>query len=548
MDDDKQVKELTTQTTIGRFLNRPIRPDDKDREHYDLEKEFAKAAKNRSPMIPLVVVAFLVVLAAGSWLASQFTELASQESSVSIGSFEDLKLKEIFDTARKNKKDLESLQVQMDELTQESQARVALLTQTGNSKADIASVNDATGNQAKEILAQTARQVAAERASLAAALAPLKAQAEEVQKRIDSYDDRIGQMNRKNQQVLDTQQRLFDLEKQKMIDQYESRLQAQVDDAAAALVRVREERDALVSAMRSKHADDIRKLILKYNPVISDGFLQAWLAADGAAPALYPELVQPERIASRALVPADLTTAFEERVSRTKQLLERLRAIPFENSVPGLLNTLDKAIADSLVGYNGYLAPLADHMTQLDGEIAAREAVISERDQTIWDLEAKITELNDQIYLLSEERKAEQLAWSEEKTAATAYLARWTGAVNDFVLTLREDGVFVDVRSPDDWMVVLKPERAKALALALEAAANLPPPATPAPGARPAPTPPPVNLAVVRDGLNNGELGTVTVELQASGVWRAKLVKQNDAKKPFKAFDRVVLTLPATKK
>lgn len=588
MDDDKQVKDLTTQTTIGRFLNKPILPDERDKETFDLEKEFAKSAKNRSLLIPMAVLVFLVVLAVGAWVASQFTEEASQKSSVSIGSFEDLKLKEIFDTARKNKKDLETIQAQIDELVKASELKVAAIRREGSSKADIASVNDSTGEQAKVIEAATAKQVAAEKAALSAALAPLKAQADEVQKKIDSYDDRIGQMNKKNQQVLDTQQRLFDLEKKKLTDQYESRLQSQADEAATTLVRVKEERDTLVATLRAKQADDIRKLILKYNPVINDGLLKAQLAKDGGSPAEYLPLLAPSRIADYDLIPATLQQDFAARVERTRMLLDRLRQIPYENSVPPLLNVLDKAIADSLVGFNGYLVPLADHINSLDallrdreGTIAEREATIAHRDATIAYLTATLAERDATIVRLNEEmvaeladrKAAEEAAMAErlaaeaaaladrraaeaaeaadreaERARAAAVLARWTGAVDDFVATYRDqDGAFTDVRVAGDWMVVLKPARAQALAQAIANAAAAPPPAPPAPG-KTAPVVPPVNLATVRDGLNNAELGTVTVEQAVDGSWRAKLVKQNDPKKPFKAFDRIVLALPLPKK
>ncbi len=114
MDHDKQVTDLVQQGTRDRFLNQPLHRDDREGDSFNLESEFAKSAKNKSILIPVAVAAFLALLGVGAWIASQFTEQASQKSTVSIGSFEDLKLKEIFDTARKNKKDLEDVQSQMD--------------------------------------------------------------------------------------------------------------------------------------------------------------------------------------------------------------------------------------------------------------------------------------------------------------------------------------------------------------------------------------------------------------------------------------------------
>ena len=65
MDHDKQVTDLV-QVTRDRFLNQPLNPDDKGKDSFDLEKEFAKSAKNRSLIIPLAVAVFLVVLGIGA--------------------------------------------------------------------------------------------------------------------------------------------------------------------------------------------------------------------------------------------------------------------------------------------------------------------------------------------------------------------------------------------------------------------------------------------------------------------------------------------------
>jgi len=477
-------------------------------------------------------------------VASQFTDQASQKSSVSIGSFDDLKLKEIFDTARKNKKDLETVQAQIDDLTQTSNAKVAALQQSGNSRADIASVNDATGAQAKAIQADTARKVAAEKASLAAALKPLKDQAADIQKKIDSYDDRIGQLNKKNQQVLDSQQRLFDLEKQKLTNDYEARLQSQVDATAVTVARLKKERDDLVTALKEKHADDIRKLILKYNPMISDPALVALLTASGTKPATYPALTLPDRIATANLLSADLQATLAARVDRTHQLLARLKQIPYENSVPPLINSLDNAIADSLSGYDGYLAPLATSLTNLD-------AVIAQRDATIASLQTDLQNSRDELAAEKADRQAKEAAEAAERDKAQRTLARWTGAVDSYVALLREDGVLADAGDTTDLVVVLKPDRAKALSDAIAAAAAAATAAEQAaanstsapPAAKKIQAP---NVAQVRDGFNNSELGTVTLELGTEG-WRGTLLKLNDPKRPFKAFDRLLLSLPKKK-
>lgn len=511
MDNDKQIKELVQQTTRDRFLDLPLNPDQREAA-FDLETEFAKSSKNRSLLIPLAVAAFLVVLAVGAWVASTFTEQASAKSTLSIGQFEDLKLKEIFDDARRNKKDLQEIQAQMNQLKVAAAAKIATIQQVGTSKADIASVNDSSGAQAKIILNDMNKQVVAERTALASALRPLEARAAEVQKKIDSYDDRISQMNKKNQQVLDSQQRLFDLQKKQLTDEYESRLSTQAATNAATIARLKQERNDFVAALNAKHADDIRQLILKYNPIISESPLSDVLSGAGNLQATYADLALPDRIAALNLISDTQQKTLADEVAKARLLIAALKAVPYENSIPPLLNALDNAVADSLTGYGAYLDPLAAHMTDLDGQI-------SQRDGTISELQARL-----------------------------AVYARWSSGVNEFVAAFKDqDGVIVDGKDSTSMIVVLKPNKAKdlgdAIAVynkAVDAAAA----AAAADPSKPAKTIPPVNVATVRDGLNNDERGTLTLTQSADGSWVGAALKVNDVKRPFRSFDKLVLQLP----
>jgi hypothetical protein len=518
MDNDKQVRDIVQQTTRDRFLDQPLQADEREAA-FDLEREFAKSAKNRSLLIPLSVAAFLVVLGVVAWIASSWTDQDSKKKTASVGQFEDLKLKEIFDDARKNKKDLDDLQAQMNQLKVASAAKIATIQQVATSKADIASVNDPSGAQAKAILADMNKQVSAERGALAAALRPLQDKASEVQKKIDSYDDRISQMNKKNQQVLDSQQKLFDLQKQQLVDDYEARLKNQSDSSAAEVARLKQERNDFVAALKAKQAEEIKQLILKYNPIITDQAVADELTATGTKPAVYADLVLPDRIASHSLISDTQQKTLADEVTKTKMLLAALKAVPYENSVPPLLNALDNAIADSLSGYGAYLDPLAAHMTDLDGQI-------SQRDSTIADLQTKLT-------------------------ASTEQFARWSGDVTDYIATFRDqDGLIVDGKDAAGFLIVLKPNRAKDLADALAVYQKAVDAATAAAAAdptKPAKVIQPVNVAFVKDGIDYGERGTLAVTQAADGSWVGTILKVYDPKRPFRAFDKVVLQVPAKK-
>ncbi len=86
---------------------------------------------------------------------------------------------------------------------------------------------------------------------------------------------------------------------------------------------------------------------------------------------------------------------------------------------------------------------------------------------------------------------------------------------------------------------MLKADRAKTLAAALAATTAAVAPADAKPVAA-------LATAQVRDGVTNTELGTISLE-SLDGGWRGKLLKLNDPRKPFKAFDRLIVSLPNKK-
>jgi len=521
MDHDKQITDLV-QVTRDRFLNQPLEPDDRDRDTFDLEAEFAKSAKNRSVIIPAAVVVFLAVLAVGAWIASVYTDQQSEQASVKIGSFEDLNLKDIFDTARRNKKDLEQINTQIDQLTSDSSARVAAIQQAGNSQADIAQVNDPSGAKSQAIRIQTAQKIAIEKANLAKAIAPLESQAAEVQKKIDSYDTRIGNLQKKNQKILDTQQRLNDLEKQKLINQYDARIADLQNANAQTVVRLKNERDALVQALNQKHAEEIKKLILKYNPILKDPAVVSVLNTYSNQAATYPPFTLSDQITGPEATVESPQKDFAAGLAQTQMLLSQLMKIPSENSVPSLVNALDNSFAATLV-------PLAAQLTYLN-------SVIVDRDTTIFKRSVQLSREKAQF-------DAELSRLDQALSSQTAWLGRWTGPVRSYVESLKDqDGLFVDLSDPLDWFVLLKTDRSTQLKSALDTYSAAVAKAS-ADTTGKTKMPKPVNGAVVRDGLNNSELGSVSLTPTDHG-WRAQLMKLNNPKRPFKPFDRLVLELP----
>lgn len=102
--DDKMKRKTKSETVISgiekKFLPEEIVDIDGDVEVYSLEKEFAKTKKNRNWIVIVIIVAFLSVMVAMALFFTFYTENKNSTFRISFNEFNDLRLKEVLESAR----------------------------------------------------------------------------------------------------------------------------------------------------------------------------------------------------------------------------------------------------------------------------------------------------------------------------------------------------------------------------------------------------------------------------------------------------------------
>ncbi len=380
MDNDQQIKDIV-RGTKDHFLSQPLESDSRE-ETFDLEVEFAKTAKNKSFTIPIVTISFFLVMAVGAVVATLVSDQANQQKTVQIGQFNDLNLRDLFDGVKKNQNDLTDVKNQIAIIKQKQADDEEQVRQEAHSQLDMVSV----ANYPPAVLQKKQEQIKGHldfqlrhiEAVAYDQLKPLEEQAKELQKKIDSYDNRIGKLNKENQERLNSQQKLFDIEMSKLKSFYQDRIQTMSRANELNLERLRTAHAEYLAALRRRQADEIAKLILKYNPKALPEDVQAITSA-------YENLTQsfeipplPAPLAQDGAVGPTERVAQGTQIAQLQRLMAILKNIPFENAVPGVLRSLDVLQAETFQGYERLLASSAQVLAAKDSEIAGEKAQIAQ--------------------------------------------------------------------------------------------------------------------------------------------------------------------------
>ncbi|HUX37430.1 MAG TPA: hypothetical protein VMV44_05960 [Rectinemataceae bacterium] len=380
MGDDNEIRQLIHREAED-FLSK-ARDATKDiREVYDLEKEFAKTHKNRSLMIPLVTLATLLVLGGIAWGVTYWIQAANNAAPVDVASFDDLNLKDLLDTAKRNENDMASAQSDLHQLQFDLRSSLDAADQEyesniENIKARVVRPAEVTKQSAAAKAARDAKKRAVQ-ASFAPRMAAKNAEIAAIQAKIDSYDQRLMQQAQAQQAVLDSANKKFDLERKSLVSDYEKRL---------ADVVARRKSD--IAALNTQRARLVASLTVRYNPVFTDQRMQSLLAGWKAPSTYGPYAALPAYLATAGVLSAEDQAKLDASLSDFGYIAEQLRQVPWINSVPDALSRLESEGLQSATLYRSSLAAAAAAIEARDKTIAALtdRAVAAEtaRDRLRW--------------------------------------------------------------------------------------------------------------------------------------------------------------------
>lgn len=378
------------------FLQEIVREFRKGQEQYDLEKEFARTRKNRSFLVPGVTLGLVAVFVVLGFAVTQFIQRASLAIQVDIDDFADVNLREILDEAQRLQNQLAAVQRERDEVIRDRDARIIQLERNRDRAVGLLGDSALTAAQrtarAEELRQEAEVAIQEVRSTTEPRIAELEERIAQLQDALAQYDTRQLEQAREQEEILNNQQRLFELEMSAVRQDYEARIErltrayeeeiAELEQFQAEFERtVRARHAEELQRLRGQHAREIADLILLYNPPLENEAVTVLLEQnlpDGqfSAPAPWRPVLGRD-----GGVNAAVYRQLEEEYAALVALLDRLDEVPYQNGVPAALRQIRRRMELLLSRYEEIWLRLGSAVEQRDQTIVRREATIRAAEQ-----------------------------------------------------------------------------------------------------------------------------------------------------------------------
>ena len=321
--EDKINKDVTKARAGSRFLPDEIHDLDGAGELYSLDAEFEKAKKNRNFKLYFLISLFIAIIIGGVFLFTMYSEELNKIVEIDISEFEDLRVKDIIDSARKRGGNIDVMRIKLQVLDVEMLDKM-LKVRNGT---HLKELNIVSQNLSDE---ETNRQLSDLKSEEKRKLAGIKAR----------YKRKIRQKRRE----------ISSLEWEKNKD--EKKIKAEGESIAVSnedklyalkMKKLKQQQKTGTETVRKYFDKYMKFLEKKYNPrfksarineIVTSGVdssLSKGGQQTGYDPFLSSEVGFSEKEFSR----------LKSKINNYSLLMKRLKRVPYRNSVPDSLERID---------------------------------------------------------------------------------------------------------------------------------------------------------------------------------------------------------------
>lgn len=397
MDDEREVGQPEGETTdlVERskmvFLREIINEFKRRQQQYDLGTEFSKTRQNRSFMVPLVVIALIAVFGVVVVGVTRYIQTQSRSIQVDIDDFADVNLRDVLDEAQRLQNQLDAAERELAQLRSELVDRIEQTERERDRNIELLNEASLTAGQrnarAQEFRAQAQSEIDSLNAEYQPRIAELQARIEQLRTQIAAYDTRQLEQAREQEQILNNQQRVHELEMERLRSEYDARIARLSENYESEIERLESFQQEFERTIRQRHANELAALTLRYNPqllsepigsLLDDPESAAARAFEGPVP--WSATLGEEDVLSLSEY-RRLTSQYEE----LTRLVDRLQEVPYRNGVDTALLQIEWRARDLVAQYESV-------WQQLEQSVIARDDIIADRDATIADLDEDIAQ------------------------------------------------------------------------------------------------------------------------------------------------------------
>ena len=345
MDDDNKIKKTDPKQIFLKETSKylQVKPEDV----YNLEEEFDKTKKNKNILFKLVFLAFvsgilIITIAISTYLDNKYKNVE-----INIEDFEDLKLKEILDTARKSESELRSVQSDLDILKKERENAIQNIREQTRKRIDI--INESTelkiakNKKINEIKREETAGIIAVTRRYNERISEKEDEIKTIKQKISEYDKKEIDKAKKNEEVLGNLEHLHELEKQKIINTYENKIKGTINYY-----------ESQIMGLKSLQRRQLNALTLKYNPIFSneenikkiiDSSMK--LGDETVDKTKFDEYYFPllhdwdNKLSNEEIISREQFNDLRDKIVARSIIVNRLNGIPYTNSIPAALEHLD---------------------------------------------------------------------------------------------------------------------------------------------------------------------------------------------------------------
>ncbi|MBI9103063.1 MAG: hypothetical protein JEY99_11655 [Spirochaetales bacterium] len=534
MDNDNKI--VPKKSTTSLFLDDLNIEAVSEKDEYILKDEFAASKKNKNYSIVLILVALTLALGAGAWGITRWIEARNVIKDYELDEFQDVDLMDVLNQVRKIEIALAEAERQLVMLRREYQNALQVVIDTAEQEIYILESRDldqeAVDGRLAEIAVKKAEGLQAVDDQYLERIAILEEQIAVLREQMSAYDAEKVQQAQEYESVIANEKQAFEIEKQKLIDSYETQLSDQEEIFNERLAELSGFQNDLESALLDTSEGRQSRIFMLYNPIITedmDALFQLTNAPVNEERFAYNMVGSSAQWIERGYISSRDIRFLQEDVSEWRDLMGYLKRIPYENSVPDVLEQLEYrylnlidvvsqstvSLFQALYSVENSLADTSQILSETESSVDELQSVLNRTESALEDVKADLRARNRQYNALEDSLEEMEDELTFIKSSFDNYEKFYELLKDSLTIRLRDSGgqgFLLEVGENGDFIAFMDPF--------LEI---------------------PGGVAGYIFGTDNEYIGQISLEKDE--IFYRGIVLQKEEDRQFSAFDRIFLRI-----
>ncbi len=338
MENDKQISNMNIDQVKNVFLSEDLLVKNIKPEIYSLPEEFAKSKKNKNLFVYGFIFLYVATIGFGAYFLTSVENRKSRRVEVNIPEFRQFNFIELLAEKKANEEKLAELQKELTNLRTSSMKEIEKLSPENQQKA-IAEMNE----KLKKLEDSYKQQMNLKEESLRA-----------LQKSVTGDQQRIAQNLRETQSQVKKYQDLNQMQGAELV-----RINMEYE---AKIAKIKTEHQAEIDSLEKENQALMDALTLRYNPIFSKGEIAVVIHGKIANPSS-PTLHKYDKTLNSTKIQSE--QAFDQlhrKIQNQKTIIDNLQKIPYTNSVPLALSSLEQLSQSIISDYESLWSGLAEQV------------------------------------------------------------------------------------------------------------------------------------------------------------------------------------------